>query len=328
MQTTKLLDRFHKWLLGRDGMQVLPATAGKYLRVARKFVAEYGHPANVPSHLIAKWTKEIEVIRDGEEIRPASASSINVSISAIKALFRYVQEAGLRKDNPVEHLSLSRVPKRKPRPVSRDVLKQTYENVATNPDPLALQDLAILEVLYGSGPRRDEAGRLTLQDVVDRRYLRIIGKGDKERITILPSVAYNALRDWCLHAHGDERTIQLQEEISADAAFDDLQKRFPDKGIFVTEQGRPVNTLRDPGHFIWRRMRPYLSEAGVTPHQLRHTFATHLLGNKTSPYLVGLLLGHEDMNTVKIYAGADPEAFSDVRHAHPRSKEQFYVSVD
>ena len=318
-----LLPEFASWVT-REGPRVSLSTVEKYRRVVSRFASAYGNPLRATPAILDAWRQSLDTAtpRAGEA-RPASASTINVKIAAMTAFFDFLVARGHRTDNPVRgRLSMQRPPKRKPKFLPREDIKRLFDALyATEQTPTTAQDRAILEVLYGSGVRRTEAGTLTVGAFIGRDRLRVIGKGNKERFTIVTEPEFKAVRDWALLKLGDDRTRLLQTEISDDAAFDDLRRRKPDVTLFYSGAGTPLTALDDPGRYIWGRCLVYFALAKVkaSPHCWRHSFATGLLSGGADLFAVSQLLGHDDINTTKIYLGMEDTLFERVRLAHPRA---------
>lgn len=311
MAPSKLLDGFVLWSTQdrSQSSQLSDRTAKRYRRYAELFFEQYGHPAQVKeSHFVA-WRSTLT---------DDSATTINVKLSALRAFFEYLIARGVRKDDPSRILTMKRVASREPKFLSRRTMDKLFSEVYAQSD---LQDRAILEVLYGSGVRREEAGSMVLGDIVDRDRLRVIGKGNKERDTIITEPEYRAVRDLLLARTTDQRVKEIQLEISDDAAFEVLRKHAPETPIFCARDNRAFKTYDDPGYPLWKRIVHYskLIEEPLTPHQFRHSFATHLLSEGVDIYKVSKMLGHTDIKTTTIYLGLEDKVFQEVSAAHPRT---------
>ena len=182
-----------------------------------------------------------------------------------------------------------------------------YEQVAEvldAPDPeepMYLRDRALLELLYATGLRASELASLKVKDVnVQVGYLRCIGKGRKERIVPVASRALDCLAKYLL---------ELRTQ---------LERSHSDGALFLTRTGRMIERT-----MVWRLVRKYARRAGVngslSPHTLRHCFATHLLQGGANLRIVQELLGHSDVATTQIYTHVDLERLKEVhRKYHPR----------
>lgn len=317
----RLFEEFSVWAV-REGPQVAPRTAQRYRRYAEQFVANYGYPQRATRADVEAWRRQITLVHSSSgETSQATASTINLKLAALRAFFDFCQAKGIRQDNPVRLLAMVSVPARLPRPIERGSLEKLYEILYAAPATKeVLQDRAILEVLFGSGLRREEAGTLRLSNIRGRQTLNVIGKGNKERLTIITEPEYEAVRFWVLHIYADARSEQLRQEISADAAFDDLRKRLPEAPIFFGGDGKPLTDSVDPGHYIWKRVMYWFRKAGLdaTPHQLRHSFGTYLLEGGADIRTVQELMGHEDIATTTVYTKTLESTRLRARQAHPR----------
>jgi integrase/recombinase XerD len=168
-------------------------------------------------------------------------------------------------------------------------------------DPLGIRDRALLEVLYATGARASETVGLTRDRLdLDARFVRVIGKGNKERIVPLGRKAVKALAAWLA---GPRETL--------------LRGRESDL-VFVTRLGAPLRR-----EDLWRIVRRHARAAGVrgkvSPHTLRHSFATHLLAGGADVRHVQEMLGHASVKTTQIYTHVENERLRQVhRRFHPR----------
>lgn len=315
---------FGSWLRSErpPSEQVTSYTAQRYRRYAAQFCRDFGNPVTASDAVIERWRQSLNTVTVHGQSRPASAQTINVKIAAVRAFFEYLVARGLRQNDPTEGLTMQRVPKVKPAPIPKSILSTLFEALyAAEPTEDVVQDRALIETLYGSGLRRGEAATLTLGNIESPGILFVEGgKGDKDRRTMITGQQYEALRAWCLLKLGDERTTTLRSEISDDAAFEDLRKRFPDASLFYTATGRPLTDLQDPGNYVRKRAMYWLGQIGEhrKTHHFRHSFVTHLLDGGADLLAVADMAGHEEVSTTRIYRGQGEETFARARHAHPR----------
>lgn len=326
-KVSTLLEDFEDWLTEKRRPQVGASTARIYRRHAAKFCEHYGHPSALDKRMLLDWEQSIQTYTKGGKSRKASPATVNVKIAAIRALFDYLLQLGIQTVDLSQNLSMQRVPDRLPRPIDEKVIEDLFRLIQENEDEIATQDLAMFEVLYGSGLRRSEAALLTLKNIDTKRTLTLVGKGDKERRTPLTTPGYLAIRDWVLSKNADGKTQKLLESLDADAAFTDLKKRKPDLPIFVTTQGTPLRDLKCPGDFIYQRTEFYTKQIGekFSPHQLRHSWFTYLLNNGADIYIVSQAGGHKKLDTTKIYTKVMDKGLNSLRAAHPRERSEAYV---
>jgi integrase/recombinase XerD len=233
------------------------------------------------------------------EGRGLSARSRSRSVSALRQFFRFLQREELVAANPVELVDSPRLPRRLPK-----VLGETeVETLLAAPDaatPTGQRDSALLEVLYATGLRVSELVGLTLKQVDLRRgVVRPRGKGSKERVVPMVPQAVAKLQAYL--AQGRLRLLRGKE-----SPF-----------IFINRLG---GRLRRQG--FWKILKQYARQAGVrdlSPHTLRHSFATHLLSRGANLRALQMLLGHADLATTQIYTHLDAARLREAhRKAHPR----------
>ncbi len=229
-----------------------------------------------------------------------AASSSARQLSAIKSFYRWLKREGRVAEDPA--LLISR-PKTG-RPLPKTLTEADVEALLQAPDlgsPLGLRDRAMLEVLYATGLRVTELVTLTLSQVNVRQGLvRVIGKGDKERLVPLGEEALH----WLMRYTREGRPLLLGN---------DQELLFPSqRGTCMTRQT------------FWHRIKQLAQVAGVqkslSPHTLRHAFATHLLNHGADLRVVQLLLGHSDLSTTQIYTHVAQQRLQDLyQKHHPRS---------
>ena len=213
-----------------------------------------------------------------------AASTLARKLAAIKAFCRYLNVEGLRKDDPASVVEASTKGLHLPKVLTEQEVLRLLEQ--PNADtPQGLRDRAMLEVLYATGMRVSELVNLTFEQVnFELRYVIVYGKGSKERVVPLGSHAFEAL---------DEYVDKGRKHFVPDGGPD------PD-ALFLAQGGQPMERIR-----FYQLIRDYGRQAGisrpVTPHVLRHSFATHLLNHGADLRSVQELLGHADISTTQIY---------------------------
>jgi integrase/recombinase XerD len=227
-------------------------------------------------------------------------TSIRRARSAIRTYFAFLLAEGVIEQDPTEHLQAPRVDRKLPDFLTIEETQRLLE--APDPDsPLFWRDRAILEVLYASGMRVSELTGLTLTALeLDEGLATVFGKGSKERLVPIGGPARRALQRYL-------------------AEVRPTLERGKGRGlVFLTVRGRPIGR-----ESVWRIVRDAAKRAGlgrdVSPHTLRHTFATHLIEGGADLAAVQELLGHVDISTTEIYTHVDREYLRDVhRRFHPR----------
>ena len=289
------IDRFCEALLLEDGLSAntLAAYRLDLLGVSR-WLAQQG--LNGLAHADTAQLQAYVAYRFPD----SKASSGNRRLSVLRRFYRHRVRSGLREDDPTLGIASARQPERFPKTLS----EAQVEALLAAPDvatPAGLRDRAMLETLYASGLRVSELTGLNgLQVGLTEGVVRVIGKGDKERLVPLGEEA----RHWIVRYLREARPVLLSGRI-ADA-------------LFVTRLGGPMTRQG-----FWKLIRQYARRAGISaplsPHTLRHAFATHLLNHGADLRVVQLLLGHADISTTQIYTHVARERLRELhRQHHPR----------
>ncbi|HHY39839.1 MAG TPA: tyrosine recombinase XerC [Syntrophaceticus sp.] len=234
-------------------------------------------------------------------------STISRRLSCLRSLFRYLSQTGKINNNP---LTLIRTPK-KGRPLPQFLYLAEVEKLLEQPKgkgALGLRDQAMLELFYSSGLRIGEIVQLNIIDIdFSGRVIRVRGKGRKERIVPLGSYACQALLEY------------LQK---ARPVITEKRNPLPEEPCFVNSRGKRLTTRGVYG-IITKYLKEVAPFRNLTPHSLRHTFATHLLEGGADLRSVQELLGHSRMSSTQIYTHITGERIRSVyQKAHPRAKER------
>ena len=232
-------------------------------------------------------------------------STIARKLSAVRSFFLFLERKGLTKRNPAADIATPKLEKYMPTYLLVDEVFRLFERPEKE-KPLGLRDLAILEVLYSCGFRVSELEALTISSIdFDERLVRVIGKGDKERIVPIGRQALQAVRNY-LEAtqYLRRRNVYISQ----------------DEPLFINFRGGALS-----GRSIGRIIKKYAIESGLTadvsPHSMRHTFATHLLDGGADLRAVQELLGHESLSTTQKYTHVSLDRLMEVYDkAHPRSQ--------
>ena len=230
-----------------------------------------------------------------------SIASIERAISAIKGFHRFMVAERITTAHPAADLPLPKKPSRLPDVISREqaaaLLDQPFPET-----PAGQRDHAILEVLYGCGLRVSELCGLDLRRVMlDEQVLRVVGKGDKERVVPIVGTAARALDDYLEHW----RPCLVSPRVSNSA-------------VFLNNRGRRLS--RQSVHALVAKAGAVVGIDGLHPHALRHSFATHMLEGGADLRIVQELLGHADISTTQLYTHLDRSHLREVYLvAHPRA---------
>jgi integrase/recombinase XerD len=223
------------------------------------------------------------------------------TLSAIKSFYRFMQEESLRKDNPALPLQGPKPKRSLPKTLSETEV-ETLLHQPKPGSPRGLRDVAMLEVLYATGLRVSELVGLTLDQLeLEAHLLRTMGKGSKERLVPIGNTASTHLLEYLQKG----RNILLKE------------RHVP--WVFVNNRGGQLSRQG-----FWKILRDYGRQAGITkkisPHTLRHTFATHLLEGGADLRSIQTMLGHADISTTQIYTLVTSEHLREAyRRYHPRA---------
>ncbi|MCE9545118.1 MAG: site-specific tyrosine recombinase XerD, partial [Planctomycetia bacterium] len=231
------------------------------------------------------------------------ATSIARHVASLKVFFRYLQMEGLIKDNPAELLSAQKMWQRVPHVLSVTVVAKLLEAPNAR-DPWWRRDRAMLELLYATGCRASELSDLKLRDThLDEGFCLAHGKGDKERLVPLGGQAVKAVRAY------------LEQERPKLAA----NRQPAPAWLLLSPRGGRLGRER-----IWELITTYAKRLGlseeITPHTMRHTFATHLLSGGADLRQVQEMLGHASIATTQIYTHVDSSRLKRVHQQfHPRA---------
>ena len=235
-----------------------------------------------------------------ESTRRLSSESVYLEIAALRALFRFAEAEKLLPADVAEHLSLPRRWKRLPKALTNAEIEMLLAP-ETPETPHNLCDQAVLELAYASGLRLAELRGARLEHLhLDAGFINVIGKGNKERVVPLGRKAVEALR------------------LYLDIARPKLVRPRSTASIFLTKRGTPFAPVT-----LWLRLKQRARRAGitrnVTPHMLRHSFATHLLEHGADLRVIQELLGHASIATTEVYTHVTGTRLREVhRKYHPR----------
>jgi integrase/recombinase XerD len=235
-----------------------------------------------------------------EKKRGLSATSIKLEAVALRIFFRFLTSRGRLPSDPAEKLPLPRLPQTLPQPLSKEEMAKLVAAPAGD-TPLEIRDRALLELLYACGLRIAEACSVRLENLDEEGgVIRVTGKGNKTRMIPVGRAALEALTFYLTNAR--------PKLVSARSGA----------AIFLSVRGHPLTPAR-----IWQLVRHYAKLAGIEesihPHQLRHSFATHLLAGGADLRIIQEMLGHASIATTQIYTQVDRGQLKSVHQKfHPR----------
>lgn len=232
-------------------------------------------------------------------------STVERKVAAIKSFHTFLVREGLTQNHPTLDLALPRVPERLPDVISIDdaerLLSQPFGD-----RPVGYRDRAVLEVLYGCGLRVSELTALDILDVdLEIGYLRVLGKGNKERLVPISGAAGRAMRDYL--AHGRPYLRAKRSGVHQDPS-----------AVFVNVRGGRLTRQA-----VFGIVRTYGGRVGLDlhPHTLRHSFATHMLQGGAELRALQEMLGHADISTTQVYTHVDrTHVLEEYLTTHPRAR--------
>ncbi|MEP7017829.1 MAG: site-specific tyrosine recombinase XerD [Actinomycetota bacterium] len=296
------------WL---DHLRVERGAAANTLTSYRRDLARYqlfliGRGINDPAAVKeSDITEFLASLREGEpQHPPLSASSAARTLVAVRGFHRFLAVEGETLTDPAGGVAPPQAPKRLPKAISISDVEKLLEWASVGETPAAFRDRALLEVLYGAGARISEAVGLDVDDVdLEQGAVRLFGKGGKERVVPLGSYAQQAVTAYTVRA----RPSMALKGRGTPALF--LNQR----GGRLTRQG------------AWALIHAAAERADlggkVSPHTLRHSFATHLLDGGADVRVVQELLGHASVTTTQIYTMVTIQRLREVfAEAHPRAR--------
>jgi integrase/recombinase XerD len=294
----RAIDAYLDWLATNRGLARNTLDAyGKDLAVLSSFLAARGRrsPRGVTGEDLVDylgWLRE-------EKLKEASVAR---RFSAARGWLRFLESSGTITKNPAATVRSARLPRRLPKPWTRDdvqaLLDSRFEGAA------GARDRAMFETLYGAGLRVSELVSLRLSQLnLEGGYLIVVGKGNKERPVPIGLPARDALGAYI----AEPRAALLRGRVSPH--------------VFVTPRGRPMS--RQGFWKLLRRRAFALGLPEVSPHRLRHSFATHLVEGGADLRAVQAMLGHVDIATTQIYTEVARKRLREVhRNFHPRAKRR------
>ncbi len=229
------------------------------------------------------------------------SASINRTVACVRGFHKFFLREGYTENDPISEMPVMKKPKRLPKVLSVDQVTRLLEGAFPN-SPRGTRDRAILELMYSCGLRISEAAAVKQQDIdMDAAFVRVIGKGSKERIIPVGGKALGAVGVYLK----DGRPL--------------LKKQARDPSLFLSVRGKGMTRQA-----LWKIIRGYANASGLTnmsPHTLRHSFATHLLQAGADLRAVQEMLGHASISTTQIYTHLAKDDLKQIYlETHPRAK--------
>ncbi|MCF6808310.1 tyrosine recombinase XerC [Thiotrichales bacterium 19S9-12] len=230
------------------------------------------------------------------DIKPKSIARI---LSSVRIFFQYLADNNLIKNNPAKSVKAPKAAQRLPKLLEVDQTKALLDQHVI--EPIDIRDLAMLELTYACGLRLSELTNLILSQIdFSQKLIKVLGKGDKERIIPIGKEAIDALNRW----------FKVRTSWGASSEH-----------VFISEKGKPISQRNIQKRFeIWAKR---FGTKHIHPHMLRHAFASHILESSSNLRAVQELLGHKDISTTQIYTHLDFQHLASVYdQAHPRAKKK------
>ena len=228
-----------------------------------------------------------------------TARTINRKISSLNSYYKYLLKSGFTEKNPVRQLHAQRLPERLPVYLKESETEHLLNEIQFDEGFKGITDRLICELLYATGMRRNELQQLKEADIEwSLNQIRILGKGNKERLVPVSPVLLDSIRDY------------MEEKRKL--------KKYDDKYLLNLEKGTPLYAV-----YIYRIIKQYLGQITTlhkkSPHVLRHTFATHLLNNGANIQAIKDLLGHSSLAATQVYTHNNIDKLKEIhRQNHPR----------
>jgi integrase/recombinase XerC len=235
----------------------------------------------------------------GMKTNEQTPRTINRKISSLNSWYKYMMKHGYIEKNPVRQLHAQRLPDRLPVYLKETETEKLLENIEFGTDFKGKTDRLICELLYTTGMRRNELLQLKEKDIEWSQYqLRILGKGNKERLVPVSPVLLDAIRDYVFEKQ--------------------MRRHHDDEYLLNLESGKPVYA-----GYVYSVVKNYLSQITTakkkSPHVLRHTFATHLLNNGANIQAIKDLLGHSSLAATQVYTHNNIDRLKEIHKLnHPR----------
>ncbi len=292
------IDRFIRFLATERGL------SENYQLSTRRSLSEFADWCSKAREITAPRKVTLPLISDylaTQKQKGLAASSIKLVVVALKIFFRFLLAKGVIVRDPTEVLTLPRIERYLPETLNELQVQQLIESINTA-QPRGLRDRAMIELLYASGLRISELANARLENLnLEERILRVTGKGNKTRLVPVGKKACEALAAYL----SGERPGLVRPKSGSE--------------IFLSARGTKLTTAR-----LWQivkeRARHSGLETNIYPHLLRHSFATHLLGNGADLRIIQEMLGHADISTTQVYTHVDQQRLKAVhRKFHPRA---------
>lgn len=262
-------------------------------------IARFDAPSlqDITAAMVRTWLADLKEGSKDKKREPVTAKSINRKISTLKSFFKFLMREGVVETTPMSIISAPKINKRLPVYVEEKDIKTLFDYVEFSDDWKGLTEKMVLQLFYATGMRISELINLkTSQLDVAYSHIKVLGKGNKERLIPVNKALISALQDY----------IKAKPEKSAD-------------NIFVNGKGKPLYA-RQVYNFVQKNLALVTTVQKKSPHILRHSFATHLTNNGADLNAVKELLGHSSLAATQVYTHNSIEKLKAVfKKAHPKA---------
>jgi integrase/recombinase XerC len=260
----------------------------------------YLEPEEINLDIIRSFISELfdELKIDYKKTKKYTPSSISRKLSALKSFFKFLMKEGVIKTNPALPIQSPKLPKRLPSYLTKSEISNLLDNPLKY--DINILDRAIVELFYATGIRLSELINIKLSDIdFNLSTIKVHGKGSKDRIVTFGRIAKSAVQDY----------LEIRKIV-------DVNKS---EYLFLNKKGKKLYPL-----YIYRLVKRLFAAVSnrnsISPHTLRHTFASHLLENGADIRVIKELLGHENLSTTQIYTHITPELLKKIyNQAHPKA---------
>lgn len=295
-----------------------PNTLSAYERDLRRYISYLRDQGLSEPQLVGRSQVAgfLEALRTGaDDARPLAASSASRAVTAVRGWHRFLAEEGIAPEDPSATVRPPQPGRRLPKALSIEEVRRLLEAADVDDAPVSLRDRALLELLYATGARISEAVGLVVDDLEpDSGVLRLLGKGRKERIVPMGAFAWQALEAYLVRGRpalasrgrGVPQVFlnTLGRPLSRQSAWAVLQAAAQRAGLSSPEEAQEEGA----------------GERRISPHTLRHSFATHLLAGGADVRVVQEMLGHASVTTTQIYTRVTVDHLREVyATSHPRA---------
>lgn len=294
----ELIERFLEFIKFEKGLS--QSTVSAYKRDLSQYL-EFIRKINKDIHTIT--SQDITEFLWQLKERNLKTNSIYRKSSCIAQFHKFLIAEEITKNNPIESVSRPKLQRKLPQVLSYEEVEKLL-NFVPKKKFNDIRNKAMLEVLYATGMRVSELVNLKFNQLdIANKYIRVVGKGSKERIVLLNPKSIHALKEWLAI-----RERKFNNKIASE------YKEY----VFLSKLGRPISRVD-----FWEQLKNYVRQAGITknvsPHTLRHSFATHMLKYGADLRVVQELLGHADISTTQIYTHIDKQHLKEIhKKYHPR----------